>query len=141
MKFAEKEWDIFWAVSQRVVPQLAEAEVHDKQNFHNIIDQAMGQRPPEVVGQLGKFLGLLNLAPILRYGRAFKSLPPNKQDKVLGWFQDAPISLFRRGTWGVKTFIFMGFYSQTSTATHISYQATFNGNEALALFNKREGGE
>jgi len=127
----EKDWAVFRVVAQRVVPSLVDANSEVVLAFRQTVQGALRARPPEMVAQFSKFLNLLNLLPLFRYGRTFVGLDAQRQDAVISWFENAPVSLFRRGTWGVKTFVFMGYYGQPAIGESFGYEAVFDGNSEL----------
>lgn len=129
--FDEDQWEFLFAVAARVAPPVTEFDPERRARFRAIISEALALRPPAVVGQIGMFLGVLDRAPALRYGRTFRALDPARQDAVLRWFQEAPLQKLRQGLWGVKTLVYMGTYAQTEIAPRLHYAPSFDGNVHL----------
>jgi hypothetical protein len=44
--------------------------------------------------------------------------------------QDSPVLLLRRGFWGLRTMVYLGYYSRAAAAAEIRYRAHVNGWEA-----------
>ncbi len=119
------------AVAARVVPETAGLDTARRELFLAIIDDALGQRPPGMRRQLGAFLGVIHMAPMARFGGPFEGLPGARQDAVLRWLEGGPVSLLRKGFWGLKVLVFMGYYGQPETWPAIGYDPQLDGNARL----------
>jgi hypothetical protein len=95
-----------------------------------VIEQALGARPARQRRQLHAFLRILELAALLRYGRPLARLDETRRTALLARFQDAPLLLLRRGFWGVRTLVLMGYYTQAHAADAIGYRASALGWDA-----------
>ncbi len=122
---------ILWQVASRVVPESGSLDAAGRADFERIVDAALADRPVGVRRQFGVFLKVIRLAPLPRYGRSFDRLPPDRQDAVLRWFQDGPVSLFRTGFWGLKAIVFMGYYGRPGVWRDIGYAPEFDSLERL----------
>jgi len=69
----------------------------------------------------------LNVLPLFRFGRTFASLDAVRRAKFLQSIQDAPLLLLRRGFWGLRTLVFMGYYSRDDARAAIGYRADPRG--------------
>ena len=127
----ERAVRILDAVAGRVVPELATLDDAALDRFHTVIDDALSERAPWVRRQFASFLMLLRILPVARFGSTFESLGADRQRRFLAWLQDRAPSLLRKGFWGLKTLVFMGYYSQAAVAPAISYTPSFAGNEKL----------
>lgn len=123
--------DFLLVVGSRIAPGLRGLDERSVAEARQIIGGAIASRPPAVQRQLGVFLNVLRYAPVVRYGRPFERLSPDQQDAVLGWFQDAPAHRLRRGFWGVKTLIYMGYYGRPEVGSEIAYHPSRSGNDLL----------
>ena len=119
------------AVARRIVPEVAALDAAGQERFRAIIDQALTDRPPAMRRQFGVFLGLIHNAPRLRFGRAFEDLGGERQERVLRWLQDCPVSLLRKGFWGLKALVFMGYYGQPELWSEIGYAPLHDAREKL----------
>ena len=136
----DSQWALLMAVAARVTPETTGLDDTGKRDFKDLIDTALGQRPPAVQKQFGALLKIVRLAPVFRYGRPFDKLAPTQQDAVLAWFQDAPVTLLRKGTWGLKAMVFMGYYGRPEAASQVHWTPAFDGNTELAKHhNQRQG--
>ncbi len=96
-----------------------------------IVQDAIAKRPPALRRQVGLFLALLRWLPVWRYGARFERLAFEQQIAVLTWFQSAPISLLRKGLWGVKALAFMGYYGRPEIGPELGYRPSSGGNDLL----------
>lgn len=92
-----------------------------------IMEHALASRPDGVKRQLRLFLRLVNLLPVLATGRTLSALPPARRASFLQSLERSKIMLLRRGLWGVRTLLFMGYYTQESVRESIGYRASPGG--------------
>jgi len=118
-------------LAARIVPETTELDTAGLSRFFTIIDEALQNRPASVRRQFATFLGVLRWAPLGRYGSPLEKLQTGRQDSVLRWFEDCPISLLRKGFWGLKAMVFMGYYGQPETNDLIGYAPKFDGKAGL----------
>jgi hypothetical protein len=119
-------------VAARIVPETAELDATGLSRFFGIIDHALQERPAKVRRQFATFLGLIRWAPVARYGTSLENLRADRQDRVLRWFEDCPVGLLRKGFWGLKAMVFMGYYGQPETNELIGYAPDSNGGARLS---------
>jgi hypothetical protein len=118
-------------LAARIVPETTELDQDGQKRFIDIVDRALMERPERVRGQFATFLGVLRLAPVIRYGRPFEKLGGDRQYAVLRWFEDCPVDLLRKGFWGLKAMIFMGYYGQPETNRLVGYAPQLDGGARL----------
>ena len=123
--------DLLLSLAGRIVPESARLDEAQKRRFLEIVGEALASRPPALRRQILLFFSVLRWAPALVYFAPFERLSPQNQDRVLRWFQEGPIGLFRKGFWGTKTLIFMGYYGRLESWEEISYRPTNEGNKVL----------
>lgn len=132
MKSLSREKAEFLRVlAECIVPEVAELDSPALGRFFSTIDEALQERPPGVRRQFATFLGLLRWGPLVRFGRAFEGLQREHQNAVLRWFEDCPVSLFRKGFWGLKVLVFMGYYGQPENWRVVGYAPDFDGRAGL----------
>ena len=120
----------FRAIAVTVVPQAARLNDAEWAALEGIVERALLLRPARLRRQLATLITLLQWLPVLRFGRPFTRLDPVRQARFLAGMQDAPLLLLRRGFWGLKTLILMGYYGHPDAATEIGYRAGPRGWEA-----------
>lgn len=114
-----------------IVPELAAASPERWDAFHAIVDLALEERPRGVRRQFAVFLLALALLPLGRFGAPYRRLAAERRRRVLQWLQDRAPGRLRQGFWGLKTLVFMGYYSQGAVAGELAYRPSFSGNEHL----------
>lgn len=123
---------IFRAFAVAVVPQAASLSEAGWREAEEIVAGAIAQRPAGLQRQLLLFLRILNAAPVVRFGRTLTALDPARRARVLAAFQDSPLLLLRRGFWGWRTLVYMGYYARPEAAAEIGYRAHLRGWTARA---------
>ena len=102
-----------------------------RRDFEEIVDSALMDRSPATRRQFAAFLRVIRFAPLVRWGRTFDRLDGGRQDRVLGWLQDCPVTLIRKGFWGLKVMVFMGYYGRPDSWAEIGYEPRFDSRERL----------
>ncbi|MEP6689511.1 MAG: gluconate 2-dehydrogenase subunit 3 family protein [Gemmatimonadaceae bacterium] len=117
----------FRAIAATIVADAAALDAAGWRDVEAIIDEALEARPAAVRRQLRAFIRALAILPVLRYGRTFASLDPARRARVLGAVESAPALLLRRGFWGLRTLVYMGYYARPAGAAAIGYRASLRG--------------
>ena len=128
---SQEKAEFLQVLAARIVPETTDLDAAGLSRFFGIIDGALQDRPASVRRQFAVFLGLLRWAPLARYGSPLDKLRTARQDAVLRWFEDCPVSLLRKGFWGLKAMVFMGYYGQPETNELVGYAPEFDGRERL----------
>ena len=118
-------------VATVVVPGFETLDAGQREAFRSIIDEALRDRPTAVRRQLAVFLRLLDLAPVARWGRRLGALRPERARRALEWFQEAPVDRLRKGFWGLKALVFMGYYGQPELWPEVGYAPLHDAREKL----------
>ncbi|MBI3269778.1 MAG: hypothetical protein HYZ53_12200 [Planctomycetes bacterium] len=118
-------------LAHRFVPASSTLDADGERRFLGIIEEFLASRPALVRRQIGLFLGVLRWLPALRHGRPLDALPSADQDAALRRFQDHWFPLFRKGFWGVKTLVYMGYYGRPEAAESFRYRPSKSGNASL----------
>lgn len=95
-----------------------------------IVSDALASRPAKLQRQLLLFIRIVEWLPLARFGRRFTRLGASRRIRVLRSLQNAPVLLLRRGCWGLRTLILMGFYGRQDAQREIGYRADARGWEA-----------
>ena len=93
------------------------------------VELALAKRPAAMRRQLGMFLRILNVLSFLRTGRSLSRLDAAKRTAFLSSIENSKLLLFRRGFWGIRTLVFMGYYARAACATNLGYSAAPRGWE------------
>lgn len=118
-------------VAESITPEIVSLDSGGRARMAAIIDTALMDRDATTRTQFGTFLTVIRLAPVLRFGRAFDRLDADRRNAVLRWFQDCPVSLLRKGFWGLKVLVFMGYYGQEENWNQIGYAPDFDGRAGV----------
>ena len=110
-----------------VVPESSSLDEQAWAEVERVIEEALGRRTGRVRRQLIVFFRLLQVLPVARYGRQLTRLNARQRVVFLEWIERSPVLLIRRGFWGVRTLIFMGYYTREDVATAIGYRAHPDG--------------
>ncbi|HEY2805885.1 MAG TPA: hypothetical protein VGI92_08505 [Gemmatimonadales bacterium] len=120
----------FRAIAQTVVPEAASLTEPEWTAVESIVESQLRIRTPKIRRQLGLLIRAIELLPVIVTARRFSTLDPARRVAVLGRLQDAPLLLLRRGMWGLRTLILMGYYARPEAGAEIGYRADPRGWEA-----------
>jgi hypothetical protein len=110
-----------------MVPDAAALDEAAWRAMDTSIAQALSKRPPAVRRQLALFVRILDTLPLFRWGRRFHALGAARRARFLDAIQYSPIPLLRRGLWGLRTLVFLGYYARPEVHTTLGYRATSQG--------------
>lgn len=120
----------FRALVPAFVPETARATPEQWSALEATVDGALGRRPPGLQRQVAAFLRLLNLWARVRYRAPLTRLGPDDRQALVESFARSPLLLFRRGIWGLRTLVMLGWYTQDSVIAALGYRARAEGWEA-----------
>jgi hypothetical protein len=125
----------FRALAVAIVPASASLADAEWEELEAIVERALAARPAKMRRQLALFVRLLTVAPLLRHRRRFPALDPAAQARFLGAIERSPLLLLRRGFWGLRTLVYMGYYGRPAAAAAIGYRTHVRGWEWRASTN------
>jgi hypothetical protein len=117
----------FRALAEGLLPETRDLDAAGWQRAEEIIEGALADRPASVRRQIRLFIRAANLFPIARYGRSLAGLSPDRRTRFLQSLQNAPVLMLRRGVWGLRTLVFMGYYAQEPIREALGYRAGAEG--------------
>ncbi|MGQ0765624.1 MAG: gluconate 2-dehydrogenase subunit 3 family protein [Gemmatimonadota bacterium] len=115
------------AVAETVVPESRYLDDDGWVSLEATVERALSRRGESVQKQLVLFLRAVDALPALRYGRRFRKLGYVRRAAVLRAFESSPLLVLRRGFWGLRTLIMMGYYYQPAIQDSIGYRAHREG--------------
>jgi hypothetical protein len=121
---------IFRAVVRTIVPEAADLSEKAWSDLDSLVEALLRDRPESLKRQLRLFLGFIQWAPVLRYGRPFTSLSEAARARVLAHLQNDRIQKIRVGFWGLRTIVLAGYYGRPEAGREIGYGASARGWEA-----------
>ncbi len=95
-----------------------------------MVRNALAARPPGVRRQILLFARIIDLAARGRYLRGFAALDTSRATALLQRFAASRLLLFRRGIWGLRTLVMMGWYTDPSVIAALGYRPSAAGWEA-----------
>jgi len=129
------------AIGSVVLPSPEALDEEGWVEAQTIIDKALLSRSPGVKRQIRLFLRLVNFLPVLSTGRTLVKLPVDRRAAFLQRLHRSPFMPLRRGLWGIRTLLFMGYYNQDRVRQEIGYAADPWGWTAHFGDELREVGE
>jgi hypothetical protein len=93
------------------------------------VAHALAARPVALRRQIALFIRVLDVAARVRYGRSLTGLDHARRTSLLQAFAASPLLLFRRGIWGLRTLVMMGWYTQPDVIASLGYRAGPHGWE------------
>ena len=116
-------WSPVVTLTITLVPAARDLQPASWQTFRKIIDDALARRSRGLQIQVKCFLWFLNLAPILRYGKTMTRLHESQRTRFLAKIERSRLAILRKGFWGIRTLIFMGYYGRSETQRELGYRA------------------
>jgi hypothetical protein len=121
--------ETFRAIAATVVPEAAALDEDGWAEVERLVESTLAPRPAGIRRQLRLFIRAIDLLPLARYGRRFRSLDAERRTRVLASLQSSPLLLLRRGFWGLRTLAFLGYYARPEARAEIGYRASPRGWE------------
>lgn len=119
------------------VPELSGVDEGVWLRIEALITQGLSGRPDAIARQLVLFIRMVNVLAVFRFLRPFTALDDARRLRLLSSLENAPILAIRRGVWGLRTLVFMGYYGQDEVRARLGYRATSLGWRAV----RREGAD
>jgi len=120
----------FRAIALTVIPEAVRLSDRGWEALERLVERRLATQPAKTRRQVRLFIRLLQWLPLLRFGRPFTALDAARRFRVLQALQDAPVLLLRRGVWGLRVLVQLGYYTQPDVAAEIGYRADPRGWEA-----------
>jgi hypothetical protein len=118
------------ALAAAVVPEAARLDPAGWSELERTVERALAPRPPALRRQLRLLLRALEWLPFLYYGRRLSALDPVRRGRFVERVQNARLLILRRGFWGLRTLLLMGYYTRAAAASEIGYRADARGWDA-----------
>ena len=115
------------ALAQTIVPEAEALSNDDWRDLYRIMRTALAARPAVVQRQLSAFVRILDAYSLLRYRRRLGGLSAAQRHAMLQSMERAPVLLLRKGLWGLRTRVLMGYYGRPGAAKQLHYAADRRG--------------
>jgi hypothetical protein len=123
-------WPAFRAFAHCFIPETTRATEAEWAELERVVASALTARAPGVRRQIGLFVRLVDLASRARYRRRLDALSPSQVTALLESLAVSRLLLLRRGVWGLRTLVMMGWYTNPSVIARLGYRATAAGWDA-----------
>jgi hypothetical protein len=117
----------FRALARAIVPEARELDESGWLELEAVVEEALGKRPAGLQRQLLVFVRALDTLPRLRWGRPFRRLDPVRAARFLRAVERSRVFLVRRGFWGLRTLVLMGYYTRPAAYEAVGYGARLRG--------------
>lgn len=119
-------------IAETMAPPIAELSDAAFAEVVASIDQRLACEPPALQRQLRLFVKILTFLPIFFALRTFGGLAPQRRLSFLEALQDCPVQKLRVGVWGLRTLIYLGYYTDPAVQAALGYRPRLDGWEGLA---------
>jgi hypothetical protein len=104
-----------------IVPESAGAPPQVTGPLLAAVDEELGPRPRLQQLEFKLLLFAIRWMTVPFTLRRFERLPPERQAAWLSFLESAPLTMLRVGIWGLKTLVFLGYYTQAGVLQRILY--------------------
>jgi hypothetical protein len=108
-------------LAARIVPESAGAPPQVTEPLLAAVDEELRPRPRLQQLEFKLLLFAIRWMTVPFTLHRFERLPGERQDRWLGFLENAPLTLLRVGIWGLKTLVFLGYYTQDGVLQRIVY--------------------
>jgi hypothetical protein len=115
------------ALAQAIVPEAATLSTDEWRELYGVMRTGLAARPPVVLRQLSAFVRVLDMYALLRYRRRITGLTAAQRHTLLMSIERGPVMLLRKGLWGLRTLVLMGYYGRPTAAKQLHYAADRRG--------------
>ena len=120
----------FRAIATAIVPEAGSLPAEEWAALESLVEKQLAPRPEAMRRQLVTFIRVIALLARLRFARPLHRLSDAQVRRVLESLERSRLLLLRRGTWGLRTLVFLGFYTRPGVAASLGYRAHPLGWEA-----------
>ena len=131
--------DAFRAIAATIVPEARALGEHEWRTVEGLIEGALAARPAAMRRQLRLFVRVLWWLPLAMRGRTFGALSDAGRTEVLHAIERSPVALLRRGLWGLRTLVLLGFYARPEAAAAVGWRSDARGWAAREAGARRSG--
>jgi hypothetical protein len=118
---------VFRALATTIVPEARQLSEPEWVELVQLIDHALAKRPRSLRRKLEWFVRILNFLPLLRWGRPFTRLDEPARYQFLHSLEVGPAAALRKGLWGLRTLVLLGYYARPGVAQALGYRASKTG--------------
>jgi hypothetical protein len=119
-----------------IVPQSAGAPAQVTDPLLAAVDEELLPRPRLQQLEFKLLLFAIRWMTVPFTLHRFERLPGERQARWLSFLENAPLTLLRVGIWGLKTLVFLGYYTQDGVQQRILYLPS--KDEGNVLLHRRQ---
>jgi len=123
-------------LAARIVPESAGAPPQVTDPLLATVDEELRPRPRLQQLEFKLLLFAIRWMTVPFTLHRFERLPGERQDRWLSFLENAPLTLLRVGIWGLKTLVFLGYYTQDGVLRRIVYVPS--KEEGNVLLHRRQ---
>ena len=123
-------------LAARIVPESAGAPPQVADPLLAAVDEELRPRPRLQQLEFKLLLFAIRWMTVPFTLHRFERLPGERQDRWLDFLENAPLTLLRVGIWGLKTLVFLGYYTQDGVLQRIVYVPS--KEEGNVLLHRRQ---
>ena len=120
----------FRALATTIVPEAAGLDEAGWRAVKAVVDEALASRPEALRRRFLLFIRVLSWISVARYGKRLASLDARRRASFLSSVERSRLLLVRRGFWGLRALVFLGYWTRPEAAVAIGYRARPQGWEA-----------
>jgi hypothetical protein len=120
----------FRALAAVFIPEITVADEPAWLRVERIVADALAGRPPALRRQVLLFVRILDTYSMLRHRRRLAALDERTRARFIEAVASSRVLLLRRGVWGLRTLVQMGWYTQPEVQHSLGYRAQAAGWEA-----------
>ena len=113
---------VFLAVADRIVPKDDDSPGGGTMATAGVVDWALDRTQPDLRSQLLLFIMVVEFLGVFFGGRPFSKNSDEKKDRELKFLENARVSLFRMGFFGLKSYVCMGYYTREEVWKTLGYE-------------------
>jgi hypothetical protein len=121
----------FRSLAVTIVPGAARLDAEGWLDVEARIEAALRTRPPRLRRGLRLLVLALEWGSLLRHRRRFSRLDADRRKEILERMQRSSALLLRRGFWGLRTLVLLGYYGRSEVRRSVGYRADPGGWAAL----------
>jgi len=116
----------FEAIQNCLVPRSKAFTHQERSRSKKLINQVLQNQDETSKKKLSLFILLIDIASLVFHAKLFRQISQTKQTSLLTKFFDSPVSIFRKGFWGLNTLARLGVYGQKELHDEIGYHQRRN---------------
>jgi len=114
----------FRALAAVFVPETSDLDEPAWGRLESIVRGALATRPPALQRQVVLFMRILDLLALVRHRGRLAALDPATRTRLVERVGASRLLLLRRGVWGLRTLVQMGWYGQPEVQRSLGYRAS-----------------